>query len=227
MRWGRIISGSELIRLVRRLGKERRGGSGDDLVTRLVTPNADGEALTFQEAGSFFILPVAAGNETTRNAIAHALRLFTEFPEQRRLLMADFEGRIAGAVEEVVRHSTPVIHFRRNVTRDCELNGAPLKKGDMVVLLCSSANRDEAVFTDPDAFDITRSPDPHVGFGGPGPHYCLGVHLARREVTVMLRKLFTRLPDIRATGDPDRLASSFSNGIKRLPFDFTPPAPDA
>ncbi|MFI0353611.1 cytochrome P450 [Actinomadura sp. 9N407] len=221
---GRLVrAGHDLFRLVKRLGEERRGTPGEDLISKLVNANADGESLTAQETGSFFILLVTAGNETTRNAIAHALRLFTEFPEQRRLLMEDFDGRIAGAVEEVVRYATPVIQFRRNVTRDCELNGAPLKKGDIVVLIYTSANRDEAVFTDPHAFDILRSPNPHVGFGGPGPHYCMGAHLARREITVMLRELLTRLPDIRAEGESDRLISHFINGIKRMPFAFTPP----
>ncbi|MFB4312633.1 cytochrome P450 [Actinomadura sp. 21ATH] len=218
-----VRAGRDLFRLVERLGEERRRDPGDDLISKLVTANADGESLTAQETGSFFILLVTAGNETTRNAIAHALRLFTEFPEQRRLLMEDFDGRIGTAVEEIVRYATPVIQFRRNVTRDCELNGAPLKKGDLVVLIYTAANRDEVVFTDPDRFDILRSPNPHVGFGGPGPHYCLGAHLARREITVMLRELFTRLPDIRADGEPDRLVSHFINGIKRMPFTFTPP----
>ncbi|MFC5754270.1 cytochrome P450 [Actinomadura rugatobispora] len=221
-----VRAGRDLSRLVKRLGEERRKRPGDDLISRLVNANDDGESLTAQETGSFFILLVTAGNETTRNAIAHALRLFTEFPEQRRLLAEDFEGRIAGAVEEIVRYSCPVIQFRRNVTRDCELNGIPLKKGDIAVLIYTSANRDESVFTDPDAFDITRSPNPHVGFGGPGPHYCLGAHLARREITVMLRELFTRLPDIRSEGEPDRLLSHFINGVKRMPYTFTPPVQD-
>jgi cytochrome P450 len=221
-------AGYDLVRLVKRLGEQRKKNPGDDLISKLVNANDDGESLTTQETGSFFILLVTAGNETTRNAIAHALRLFTEFPGQRELLLEDFEGRIAGAVEEIVRYCTPVIQFRRNVTRDCELNGIPLKKGDIAVLIYTSANRDEAVFTDPDRFDITRSPNPHVGFGGPGPHYCLGAHLARREITVMLRELFTRLPDIRMDGEPDRLLSHFINGIKRMPYTFTPPAgPDA
>ncbi|GAA3224856.1 cytochrome P450 [Actinocorallia longicatena] len=218
-----VRAGHDLFRLVRRLGRDRRGGTGDDLITRLVNPNADGESLTMQEVGSFFILLVVAGNETTRNAIAHALRLLTDFPEQRELLLADFDARIAPAVEEIIRYATPVIHFRRNVTRDHDLNGTKLKKGDIVALLYTSANRDETVFPDAETFDITRSPNPHVGFGGPGPHYCLGVHLARREITVMLRELLTRLPDVRATGDHDRLASFFINGIKRMPFTFTPP----
>lgn len=164
-----------------------------------------------------------AGNETTRNAIAHGLRLFTEHPEQRELLLADFDGRIAGAVEEIVRFSSPVIFMRRNLTRDHEMNGHTYRKGERVTLFYWSANRDETVFTDPDRFDITRSPNPHVGFGGPGPHFCLGANLARREITVMFRELFDRLPDITA-GKPDRLMSGFINGYKRLPCGFTPPA---
>ena len=221
---GLVRAGHELFRLVKRLGKERRKRPGDDLISKLVNANEDGESLTAQETGSFFILLVTAGNETTRNAIAHALRLFTEHPEQRELLLEDFEGRVAGAVEEIVRYTSPVIQFRRNVTQDCELNGMRFQKGDIAVLIYTSANRDETVFTDPDVFDITRSPNPHVGFGGPGPHYCLGAHLARREITVMLRELFTRLPDIRADGEPDMLLSHFIHGIKRMPFTFTPPA---
>ncbi|MFC7109876.1 cytochrome P450 [Nonomuraea rubra] len=161
-----------------------------------------------------------AGNETTRTALAHGLKLLTDHPGQRELLLSDFDGRIGGAVEEIVRHSTPVIFMRRNVTRDHELNGHLFRAGDRVTLWYASANRDESVFTDPDAFDITRSPNPHVGFGGPGPHFCLGANLARREITVMFRELFGRLPDIRA-GEPDRLLSSFINGYKRLPCTFT------
>jgi cytochrome P450 len=120
-----------------------------------------------------------------------------------------------------VRCATPVIHFRRNLTRDHEMNGHLYRKGDKVVLFYNAANRDPAVFDDPDVFDITRSPNPHVGFGGPGPHFCLGANLARREITVMFRELFTRLPDIRSDGEPDRLMSNFVNGFKRLPCTFT------
>jgi len=185
-----------------------------------VTANIDGESLTDQELGSFFILLVVAGNETTRNTIAHALDLFTRHPEQRALLLEDFEGRIAGAVEEIVRYASPVIWMRRTATRDTTLNDHDIKAGDKLVLYYWSANRDETVFTDPARFDILRSPNPHVGFGGPGPHFCLGAHLARREVSVMLRELFTRLPGIRAAAAPDRLESNFINGIKRLPYAY-------
>jgi len=212
-----------LHRIAMGIAKERMKNPTDDLTTALVTANVDGERLTTREVGSFFLLLVAAGNETTRTAIAHALKLFTDHPDQRELLLADFDGRIGGAIEEIVRYSTPVIFMRRNLTRDYTLNGQELKAGDKVVLYYNSANRDEKVFTDPDRFDITRSPNPHVGFGGPGAHFCLGANLARREIAVMLRELYTRLPDIRADGEPDRLLSGFINGYKRLNCTFTTP----
>ena len=164
---------------------------------------------------------MVAGNETTRNAISHSLVLLTDFPGQRELLMADLDGRIGTAVEELVRYSSPVMFMRRTVTRDHRMNGHDYREGDKAVLFYWSANQDESVFTEPARFDITRSPNPHVGFGAPGPHFCLGAHLARREITVMLRELLTRVPDIRAAGAPDRLLSSFINGIKHLPCDFS------
>jgi hypothetical protein len=123
-----------------------------------------------------------AGNETTRTALSHALMLLTEYPDQRALLLADLENRIDGAVEEIVRYASPVVFMRRTLTRDYAMNGQDYREGDKVVLFYYSANRDEAVFADPDRFDVTRSPNPHVGFGGAGPHYCLGAHLARREL---------------------------------------------
>jgi methyl-branched lipid omega-hydroxylase len=189
-------------------------------VSALVTANIDGEHLTSAELASFFILLVVAGNETTRNAISHALTLLTDFPAQRELLLADFEGRTAGAVEEIVRYASPVIWMRRTVTQDYRMNGHDYHQGDKTVLFYWAANQDETVFADPGRFDITRTPNPHVGFGAAGPHFCLGAHLARREITVMLRELLTRIPDIRAAAPPDRLLSSFINGIKHLPCEF-------
>ncbi|GAA3159352.1 methyl-branched lipid omega-hydroxylase Cyp124 [Planomonospora alba] len=208
-------AGRELNHLAARLGRARRGRSTGDLTSLLVNGE---ESLTPQELGSFFILLVVAGSETTRNAVSHGLKLLTDHPEQRALLLEDFEGRIAGAVEEIVRYSTPVIQFRRTLTRDHSMNGMDYRRGDKVLLFYNSANRDESVFTDPDVFDITRHPNPHVGFGGPGPHYCLGAHLARREITVMFRELLTRVPGIRAAGEPSYLLSNFINGIKHLPY---------
>src|SRR5581483_9636953 len=211
-----LTAGQQLAELVTDLSEHYQN---DTLVTSLVTANIDGERLTPAELASFFILLVVAGNETTRTALSHALVLLTEHEDQRALLLADFENRIEGTVEEIVRYSSPVIYMRRTLTQDHTMNGHAYREGDKVVLFYYSANRDERVFADPDRFDITRSPNPHVGFGGAGPHFCLGAHLARREITVMLRELLTRVPRIRA-GEPDRLLSSFVNGIKRLPCDF-------
>jgi cytochrome P450 len=215
-----INAGQTLKGLVEELGAKRRAEPTGDLTSALVNANIDGESLTDQELGSFFILLVVAGNETTRNAIAHGLDLFTRNPDQRALLTEDFEGRIAGAVEEIVRYVSPVIWMRRTATRDTTLNEHEIKEGDKLVLYYWSANRDESVFTDPERFDITRSPNDHLGFGGPGPHFCLGAHLARREITVMFRTLLRRMPEIRAAGEPERLESNFINGIKRLPYTF-------
>ncbi|WP_184716569.1 cytochrome P450 [Streptosporangium saharense] len=193
---------------------------GGPLITALTGADIDGEKLTLRELGSFFILLVVAGNETTRNAISHGLKLFTDHPEQRALLLDDLEGRLPGAIEEIIRLASPVAWMRRTLTRDHEMNGHLYREGDKVLLYYWAANRDEAVFTDPLRFDIRRSGEPHVAFGGPGPHFCLGAHLARREISVMFRELFTRLPHIRSVGEPVRLRSSFVNGIKHLECDF-------
>ena len=215
-----LEAGQTLKDLVEELGRHRRENPSEDLISALVNANIDGESLTDQELGSFFILLVVAGNETTRNAIAHGLKLFTVNPGQRELLLSDFERYIPGAVEEIVRYASPVIWMRRTATRDTELNGREFKSGDKLLLFYWSGNRDEAVFKDSGVFDITRDPNPHIGFGGPGPHFCLGAHLARREISVMFRELFRQAPGIRSSGKPDRLLSSFINGIKHLPYEI-------
>jgi cytochrome P450 len=215
-----LTSGQELGDLVTALGEERQANPADDLVSALVRANIDGEQLTTAELASFFILLVVAGNETTRNAISHALVLLTKHPDQRELLMGDLDGRIGPAVEEIVRYVSPVIWMRRTLTRDFTMNGHAYREGDKVLLVYQAANRDDSVFPDPDRFDITRSPNPHVGFGAAGPHFCLGAHLARREITAVLRELLTRAPGIRAAGEPDYLLSSFINGIKHLPCEL-------
>ncbi|MFC4006428.1 cytochrome P450 [Nonomuraea purpurea] len=214
-----LTAGMELQQLVRDLAAHRAGNPTNDLTSSLVNANIDGEQLTSQELGSFFILLVVAGNETTRNAISYGLRLLTNNPGQRALWLEDLEGHAPGAVEEIVRLASPVNFMRRKVTRDFEMNGHLYRAGQKAVLFYWAANRDEAVFDDPYRFDITRQPNPHVGFGGPGPHFCLGAHLARREITVMFRELLRRVPQIEG-GKPDRLHSMFINGIKHMECAF-------
>src|SRR3984957_12910931 len=179
-------AGQELAELVTGLAAARAQAPADDVVSALVTANIDGEQLTSAELASFFILLVVAGNETTRPALSPARMLLPESPEQRALLLADLEGRIGGAVEEIVRHASPVIFMPRTLPREYVMNGQVYRVGDKVVLFYYSANRDETVFAAPERFDIPRSPTPPLGFGGAGPHLCLGAHLARRELTVML-----------------------------------------
>lgn len=221
-----LTAGQEMAALVQELAERRMKDPKPDLTTALVTAEVEGDHLSAAELASFFILLVVAGNETTRNAIAHGLVALTDHPDQRARWAADFEGGAPAAVEEIVRWATPVIHFRRTVTQDgARLGDREFNAGDKVVLFYNSANRDEAVFSDPYRFDIQRTPNDHVGFGGPGPHFCLGAHLARREITVMFRELFRRVPDIHATAPPERLRSNFINGIKHLPAAFTPRRP--
>ena len=222
-RWRRIPGRSlfalaRMHRVVAKVGRQRRRRPTDDLISALVTANVDGKRLSSRELGSFFSLLLVAGVETTRNAIAHGLRLLTGNPDQRALLLADFDRYGKGFVEEVVRHATPIIQFRRTVARDHDLFGHPLRAGDEVVLFYNSANRDEAVFEAPDRFDLTRTPNPHVGFGGGGPHFCLGTSLARQEMSVLFRELLTRLPDVRSVGAAELVASSFDNRVGRLRF---------
>jgi len=203
-----------------RLREERLAHPRNDVITKLVQVQEDGEQLTRQELVSFFILLVNAGMETTRNAISRALVLLTDHPDQRQLLLSDFEGHAKGAVEEILRVATPINWMRRTAIRDCEMNGHRFSKGDQLFLLYWSANHDEKVFSDPYRFDITRDPNPHVTFGAVGPHFCLGAHLARIEILALYRELLAAVPDIRADGEPSRLASSFIEGFKRLNCTF-------
>ncbi len=217
---GNVLALLALQRLVIRLGHERARQPRGDLVSALVNANPDGERLTDRELGSFFTLLLVAGNETARNTMAHGIRLLTDHPDQRELLMSDFDAHIGNAIEEMVRYVSPIIQFRRRVTQPYNLRGLELKPGDRVVLFYGSANRDEEVFPDPDRFDITRETKPHVGFGGPGPHFCLGANLARQEIRTMFRELLTRLPGVRAVGEPELLLSNFDNGVRRQAFAF-------
>ncbi|WP_267243131.1 cytochrome P450 [Streptomyces sp. PR69] len=208
--------------MMARLARERRRRPAEDLISALVSADVNGQALTSRQLGAFFSLLLVAGVETTRNAIAHGLALLTGHPDQRDLLASDFERRADGAVDEIVRHSTPIIQFRRTVTAACELGGRAFSPGDKAVLFYASANRDESVFTDPDVFDITRSPNPHLGYGGGGPHYCLGAHLARQEMKALFHELLTRPRELRAVGLPELVDSSFDNRVRALRFAFEP-----
>ena len=200
------------------LGEERLKNPTDDLSSIMMHAEVDGERLTSQEFGSFFILLVVAGNETTRNAISQGLRALTQYPDQRDIWFNDFEGNTKTAVDEIVRWATPVIHFRRTATEDVVINGTKVAAGDKVVLWYNSANRDETVWSNPYEFDVRRSLQPQqAGFGAGGPHFCLGANLARREIAVMFDEIRRRLPNLRATGEPDYLQSNFINGVKRLP----------
>lgn len=212
----------ELFQYAQAMGEERRTNPKNDLTTALMDAEVDGERLTSAEFGSFFILLVAAGNETTRNAISHGMRAFTDWPDERRRLMADFDTLAPTAVEEIIRWATPVIHFRRTTSRDVEIRGEKIREGEKVVMFYNAANRDEAVFADPYRFDVGRDPNDHIGFGGGGAHFCLGANLARREIRVMFEELLTRLPDIRVVGKPDILLSGFIHGIKRMRVEWTP-----
>lgn len=215
-------AGATLTTMMEELGAHRIEHPGDDITSALVNSEIEGDALTHQELASFFILLVTAGNETTRTAIAHAMWAFTQFPDQKARWQADFEGRAGTAVDEIVRWASPVIWMRRTVSEPTTLSGTELQAGDRVLLFYNSANRDSEVFEDPYRFDVTRDPNPHLGFGAAGPHFCLGAHLARREIKVIHRELFRRLPDLAATSEPVRLRSNFVNGIKHLPCGFTP-----
>jgi cytochrome P450 len=217
-----LSSGKALADLMNEIATERRRNPKDDLTSQLLNAEIDGETLTDQELSSFFVLLVAAGNETTRNAISHGMKALSDHPAERRKWAANFEAVAPTAVEEIVRWASPVIHFRRTATQDTELGGQKLRAGEKIVLWYNSANRDESVFEQPYRFDVTRTPNEHVGFGGPGAHHCLGANLARREITVVFRELLLRLPDLEISGAPEMLSSNFIHGIKRMPCTFTP-----
>ena len=218
-------AGAELAGLMNEMAEERRREPREDLTSALLNAELEDGAMTKEELASFFVLLVVAGNETTRNAISHGMKALCDYPDERRRWAVDFEGVAPTAIEEIVRWASPVIFMRRTCTQDTEIGGQPMKEGDKVILWYCSANRDEAVFDEPFRFDVTRRPNEHVGFGGPGPHFCLGANLARREIRVMFERIFRRLPDLEITGPPERLQASFIHGIKRMPCAFTPGKP--
>ncbi|GAA0218542.1 cytochrome P450 [Actinomadura nitritigenes] len=207
------------------LAADRRENPRDDIVTRLLQPDADGQVLDGDEFELFVMLLSVAGNETTRNAATGGMLALLEHPGQWARLRAD-RSLVRTAADEIVRWVTPVNLFRRTAVRDTELGGRRISAGDKVVVFYSSANRDEAVFADPYAFDVGRDPNPHLGFGGGGPHFCLGSHLARLELSVLFETLLDTVPNIELGGNVRRLRSSFINGIKEMPVRVRPASRD-
>ena len=220
-----LSAGHEITALMGDVVAHHKAHPADDLTTALTSSNIDGESLTQAELASFFILLLTAGNETTRNSLSTGLLLLSEHRDQRAIWNADPTGVAATGVDEIVRLAAPVNWTRRTATEDTVLAGQELRAGDKVLLIYGSANRDEAVFDDPTGFDVLRNPNPHLSFGAAGPHFCLGAHLARMEIGVMLRELLVRLPDIEVNGEPDWALSRLVTGIKHLPCRFTPVGP--
>jgi cytochrome P450 len=216
-----LEAGGTLTTIMQDLGRHRVENPIDDITSSLVNAEIEDEKLTNQELASFFILLVTAGNETTRTAIAHGLNAISEHPDQRKILLTDYEAHVGTMVDEIVRWASPVIWMRRTLSRDYTISGTDLVAGDKVLLFYNSANRDEEAFPDPFTFDVTRTPNDHFGFGAPGPHFCLGAHLARREIAVMFRQLLARHPEVHTTAAPEMLRSSFINGIKRVGYSLT------
>ncbi|MGI5399357.1 cytochrome P450 [Streptomyces sp. CA-135486] len=202
----------EIVMYAMNLAAARKECPAKDIVSRLVAAEDEGN-LSNDEFGFFVILLAVAGNETTRNAISHGMHAFLTHPEQWELFKRD---RPATAAEEIVRWATPVVSFQRTATQDVELGGQQIKKGDRVGLFYSSANNDPEVFNAPEQFDITREPNPHLGFGGGGPHFCLGKSLAVMEINLIFNATADVLPGLRLVGDPRRLRSAWLNGIKEL-----------
>jgi cytochrome P450 len=199
-----------------RLAGERRKNPGPDVLSALANAEIDGERLTDHEIGSFFMLLTVGGNDTTRQSTSHGLMALTDFPEQRKWLQEDLPGRVSGAVEEILRWASPIMTFRRTASRDLEFRGRQVTKGDKLVLFYSSANRDSARFEHPWDFNVSRSPNPQLSFGGGGIHHCLGNQLARTQLQALFTQLLTRCPDIRA-GEPVLTPSNFFSIVKRLP----------
>jgi cytochrome P450 len=197
----------------------KRARPADDIASALLGAEIDGEKLSDLEFDMFFMLLINAGGDTTRNLVAGGVLELIRHPAERDRLIADL-ALLPSAIEEMLRYCTPVVHFRRTATRDVALGGRRIAAGDKVVVFYASANRDEAVFAEPDRFDVARTPNDHVAFGGGGTHFCLGANLARLEIRTMLREVLTRLADLELAGPVERLPSAFINGPRRMPVRF-------
>lgn len=214
-----VSSQMELHRVALELASRRRTDPRDDLMSALVHAEVDGEQLTHEEIAAFFALLCVAGNDTTRQTTSHTLKALTDFPEQREWLMADFDGRINGAIEEFVRWATPVMTFRRTAISDYELGGQPIRAGEKVVMFYASGNWDTEVFAQPDRFDLSRNPNAHLSFGGGGAHYCLGNQVAKTQLRALFGELLTQLPDIQGV-EPEYLESSFIHAVRAMTCTF-------
>ena len=214
----------EMLSYFMEMSEDRKENPRDDIVTKLVNAEIDGEELTSDEFGFFTMMLSVAGNETTRNATTHGMIAFMEHPEQWELFKRE---RPETAADEIVRWATPVVAFQRTAKEDVEIGGQPIKQGDRVGLYYASANFDEEVFDRPEEFNILRDPNPHLGFGGTGAHYCLGANLARLEINLIFNAIADHLPDITKLGDPKRLRSGWLNGIKELPVSYRCPVAHA
>ncbi len=217
-------SAMELYAYASQLYSKKRQNPHEDLMSVLTEVDIEGEKLSELELELFFLLLTVAGNETTRNLMSGAMHTFFQNPDQWQKLVGD-PSLLPGAVEEMLRYVSPVMNFRRQTTRAFELGDQQIEADQKVVFFHVSANRDEDVFEDSDHFDITRNPNPHMAFGGGGPHFCLGANLARMEIRVMFEHLLSRMPDIHQDGDVQRLQSAFINGVKHLPVAFSTGAP--
>jgi cholest-4-en-3-one 26-monooxygenase len=211
---------AEMFAYADKLATERRQSPHDDLVSVLIDAEVEGEKLTQLEFDVFFMLLAVAGNETTRNLISGGMLALFEHPDQHARLLED-PSLIPTAVEEILRCVAPVMYFRRTTTRDVEIRGQQITAGEKVTMWYISGNRDEEVFEEPERFDVGRDPNPHLGFGGGGAHFCLGASLARLEIRIMFEELLRRLPDMQLAGPVSRLRSNFINGIKHMPVRFT------
>ncbi len=218
-----LTSAMELYAYASELFAKKRIDPHADLMSALTTVEIDGERLSEMELELFFLLLTVAGNETTRNLMSGAMHAFFQYPEQWQRLLND-RSLLPSAVDEMLRFVTPVMNFRRTAMVDAELSGTKIAAGDKVVFFHASANRDEDIFSEPNTFDVGRDPNPHIAFGGGGPHFCLGTNLARMEIRVMFEHLLDRMPDVRQDGEVQRLQSQFINGVKHIPVAFTPAA---
>ncbi|OBB93936.1 cytochrome P450 [Mycobacterium sp. 852002-40037_SCH5390672] len=219
-----LTSAGELMWYAMQLAARKAEEPGNDIVTTLIQADAEGQRLSEAEFGMFVVTLAVAGNETTRNSITQGMMAFTDHPDQWELFQAQ---RPKTAADEIIRWATPITAFQRTACQDTELGGVAIEKGQRVALFYRSANFDDEVFDDPFTFDILRSPNPHVGFGGTGAHYCIGANLARMTIEAMFNAIADHLPDLSSAGDPERLRSSFINGIKHWQVDYREACPAA